>query len=214
MTKVRFHCSVTLDGYMAAPNQTRENPFGDDIEGLHDWMARQRWVLDNQGWGDGSEAGVSNDVVAEAQANFGASIMGRNMFGPIRGEWESEEPWNGWWGENPPYHVPVFVLTHYAREPQVMEGGTTYNFVTDGIESALTQARAVCPEDQDILINGGAQTINEYLKAGLVDEFILHVVPFTRGEGENPLAGLNIRLEQVYAKEGNGVTHLKYRVLK
>jgi dihydrofolate reductase len=214
MTNVRFHCTVTLDGYMAAPNQTREKPFGDGMEGLHDWMLKQQWIKETQGWGQGGGTGPSNDVVREAQSGFGASIMGRNMFGPVRGPWESEATWNGWWGENPPFHVPVFVLTHHDREPAVMQGGTTFHFVTDGIESALDQARAVCPEDQDILISGGASTINQYLKAGLVDEFILHVAPFTRGEGENPLAGVQQRLEQVYAVQGDGVTHIKYRVVK
>ena len=199
---------------MAAPDQTREEPFGPGMDGLHDWMGKQQWVKDNHGWGEGGGTGPSNDVIREAQSGYGACIMGRNMFGPIRGEWPDSDPWNGWWGENPPYHCPVFVLTHHAREPQVMEGGTTYYFVTDGIESALAQARAVCPEDRDILINGGAQTINQYLKAGHVDEFWLHVVPFTRGEGEDPLAGLNLRLEQLSSLDGGDVTHLKYRVLK
>ena len=214
MTKVRFQCMTTLDGYMAAPNQSLEQPVGDGIfEGLTAWMFKQRYVRENFGMGEGGDEGPSNDVIREAQANIGAYIMGRNMFGPVRGEWPAE-PWNGWWGSNPPYHTPVYVLTHYAREPLAMEGGTTFYFVTDGIESALAQARSVCPEDKDILIAGGANTINQYLQAGHVDELELHVAPILRGEGERVLVGANVKLEQLRVVDGGEVTHLKYRVLK
>jgi dihydrofolate reductase len=214
MTKVRFHCSTTLDGYMAAPNQTLEQPFGDGIQGpLTDWMLKQRFIRENFGLGEVGEDGPSNDVIREAQSNIGATIMGRNMFGPVRGEWPTEA-WNGWWGPNPPYHTPVVVLTHYAREPLVMEGGTTFYFVTDGVESALTQARAAAAEDQDILVAGGANTINQFLAAGHIDEFELHVVPFLRGEGERVLVGANLKLEPLRVVDGGEVTHLKYRVLK
>jgi dihydrofolate reductase len=214
LTRVRFHCTITLDGYMAAPNQTMEQPFGDGMEGLHDWMFKQRWVRETFGIGQGGEEGPSNDVIGEAQSNVGATIMGRNMFGPpAGGDWPAE-PWNGWWGPNPVFHMPVFVLTHYAREPQVMEGGTTYFFVTEGINAALAQARAVVPEDQDILIAGGANTINQYLAAGLVEEFELHIVPFLRGAGERVLVGATLKLEPMRVVDGGEVTHLKYRVLR
>jgi dihydrofolate reductase len=213
MTRVRFHCSTTLDGYMAAPNQSLEKPFGDGMEGLHDWMLKQRFVREAFGSGEGGEEGPSNDVIREAQSNIGATIMGRNMFGPVRGDWPAEA-WNGWWGPNPPYHTPVFVLTHYAREPLAMEGGTTFYFVTDGIDSALAQARAVVAEDKDILIGGGPNTINQYLAAGHVDEFELHIAPFLRGEGERVLVGANLKLEPLRVVDGGEVTHLKYRVLR
>jgi dihydrofolate reductase len=213
MTKVRFHCTITLDGYMAAPNQRLEQPFGDGMEGLHDWQFKQRWTRETFGIGEGGDEGPSNDVIGEAQSGFGASIMGRNMFAPNRGDWPAE-PWNGWWGPNPPFHTPVYVLTHFPREPLVMEGGTTFYFVTDGPESALAQARAVVPADQDVLISGGANTINQYLQAGLIDEFELHIAPFLRGEGERVLLGAKLKLEQLRVVDGGEVTHLKYRVLK
>ena len=214
MTRVRFQCMVTLDGYMAGPNQTLEEPFGEGIkENLTSWMFKQRWVRETFGMGAGGDEGPSNDVIREAQSNIGAYIMGRNMFGPVRGEWPAEA-WNGWWGPNPPYQAPVFVLTHYPREALVMEGGTTFHFVTDGIESALAQARAVAAEDKDILIAGGAHTINQYLAAGHVDEFELHVAPFLRGEGARVLVGANLKLKRLRVVEGDDITHLKYRVLK
>jgi dihydrofolate reductase len=214
MTQVRFHCNVTLDGYMAGPNQTLEQPFGDAImENLTGWMFKQRWVRETFGMGEGGEEGPNNDVIREAQSNIGAFIMGRNMFGPVRGAWPAEA-WNGWWGPNPPYHAPVYVLTHYAREPLPMEGGTTFSFVTDGIESALSQARAACPAGQDILIAGGANTINQYLAAGHIDQFELHVAPFLQGEGERVLLGANVKLEPVRVVDGGEITHLKYRVVR
>jgi len=205
---------TSLDGYMAGPNQSLEQPFGDGIkESLTGWMFKQRWVREMFGMGGGGEEGPSNDVIREAQANIGAFIMGRNMFGPVRGDWPAEA-WNGWWGPNPPYHTPVFVLTHYPREALVMEGGTTFHFVTDGIDSALAQARAVVAENQDILIAGGANTINQYLGAGHIDEFELHVAPVLRGEGERVLVGANLKLEPIRVVDGGEVTHLKYRVLR
>ena len=140
-----------------------------------------------------------------------AFIMGRNMFGPVRGGWDRQ--WNGWWGDDPPFHAPVFVLTHHAREPQPMDGGTTYCFVTDGIESALAQARAAAG-DGDVSIHGGATTINQYLAAGLIDELRLHIVPLTLGAGTRLFEGVPpLKLEQVTSRAARLVTHVTYRVL-
>lgn len=207
MSKVRFHTAISLDGYTAGPSQTREEPLGVGGERLHDWLV----TLAIFG-GGGTEVNASTEVVRDWQGNVGAHIMGRNMFGPIRGEWA--EPWTGWWGEDPPYHTPVFVLTHYPRESVTMKGGTTFHFVTEGIESALDQARAVAGE-KDILIAGGASCVRQYLKAGHIDEFQLSLVPILLGAGERLFDGLGSQsLEQVSAVEAPGVTHLKYRLLK
>lgn len=207
MSKVRFHTAISLDGYTAGPNQTREEPLGVGGESLHDWLVE----LEIFG-GGGTEVNASTAVVREWQGNIGAHIMGRNMFGPIRGEWD--EPWKGWWGENPPYHTPVFVLTHHPRESVPMEGGTTFHFVTDGIESALARAREAAGE-KDILVAGGASTLRQYLAAGHIDEFTLSMVPRLLHAGERLFQGLpGLRLEQLHAVEAPSVTHLKYRVVR
>src|SRR3954447_26814145 len=174
MSRVTADISVSLDGFAAGPNQSLEKPFGDGVEdeSLHTWMF------------DAAEAKANAAEIA-AITSAKAYVMGRNMFSPGRGDWDLD--WKGWWGDDPPYHTPVFVLTHYPREPLAMEGGTTFHFVTDGIESALAQARAVVADEQDILIAGGPNTINQYLAAGHVDEFELHIAPFLRGEGERVL---------------------------
>lgn len=189
--------SVTLDGYGAGPNQRPEEPFGDlDGSRLH------RWQLEHA-----HENAAERDAITEA----GAYIMGRNMFSPGRGEWDLG--WRGWWGEDPPYHAPVFVLTHHAREPLPMEGGTTFGFVTDGIVSALHQARAAAGSG-NVAIAGGATTINQYLAAGLLDELRLHVVPFTAGVsgGSRIFDGVpSIELDAVSARRARYVTHLTYR---
>ena len=202
MGKVIGAITVSADGYSAGLNQTEERPFGDDGgngmgEQLHAWMF---------------ETGDENPTEVEQMTAASAFIMGRNMFGPVRGEWERE--WNGWWGPNPPYHAPVFVLTHHARDPQPMEGGTTYHFVTDGIESALKRAREAAG-DGDILIMGGATTLNQYLAAGLVDELRLHISPFTMGAGTRVFDGVPpLRLEQIASRGASQVTHVTYRVLR
>lgn len=145
---------------------------------------------------------------------MGATVMGRNMFGGGPGPWREDRPWNGWWGDNPPFHTPVFVLTHHPREPLEMEGGTTFIFVTDGIESALEQAKRAA-QGKDVLLGGGANVVQQFLGAGLVDEFELHVVPILLGGGERLLENVGrLKLEQVRAIEGRGVTHIKYRVVK
>lgn len=201
MSKVICDLSISADGYSAGPNQTEERPFGDD--GGDGWGNRlHAWMF---------EAGEENRAEV-AQLNAAkAYIMGRNMFGPVRGAWD--RPWKGWWGDNPPFHAPVFVLTHYPRDPQLMEGGTTFHFVTNGIESALRQAREAAG-DGDVSILGGANAINQYLAAGLIDEVRLHIVPMTLGAGTRLFDGVPpLRLQQIEARPASTVTHVTYRVL-
>jgi dihydrofolate reductase len=213
MTKVRAHISISLDGYVAGPNQSQEEPLGEGGEQLHEW------IFDLKAWRDphgieGGEENISNAIVEEENANVGAEIMGRGKFGPpTRGPW-GDDPWQGWWGDDPPFRKPVFVVTHHAREPLTLTD-TTFTFVTDGIESALAQAREAAG-DQDIFLGGGADSINQYLAAGLVDELELHVVPILLGGGERLFAGVgpDVKLELLRVVEAPGVTHLKYRVVK
>ena len=213
MSKVRAHISTSLDGYVAGPNQTQEEPLGEGGERLHDWLVALRSWREAQGMAGGEE-NVSDAVFDEVNANVGVEIMGRGKFGPAgRGAW-GDDPWRGWWGEDPPFHKPVFVLTHHEREPLTLTD-TTFTFVTDGIESALEQAREAAG-DKDIFIGGGAATINEYLAAGLIDELELHVVPLLLGGGARLFVGVGpeVKLELIRVIEAPGVTHLKYRVLK
>jgi dihydrofolate reductase len=213
MTTARFHISVSLDGYAAGPDQSEENPLGVGGEDLHQWVVELE-VWRKQHGLEGGVVNASTPVVEEAQSNVGATVMGRNMFGGGPGPWREDPPWKGWWGDNPPFHTPVFVLTHHPRRPLEMEGGTTFFFVTEGIESALEQAKEAAA-GQDVLIGGGANVIQQCLAAGLVDEFELHVVPILLGGGERLLELLgNLKLEQVSVIEAPGVSHLKYRVVK
>lgn len=212
MSTFRFQIAVSLDGYVAGPDQSEENPLGVGGEDLH------QWIVELEAWRkphghEGGKVNASTPVLEEIQSNVGATVMGRNMFGGGPGPWSEDPPWNGWWGDDPPFHTPVFVLTHHPREPLEMEGGTTFFFVTDGIESALEQARRAAGS-QDVLLGGGANVVQQYLAAGLVDEFDLHVVPILLGDGERLLENIgDLRLEQVRAIEAPGVTHLKYRVV-
>lgn len=181
-SKLRLRISMSLDGFVAGPNQSLKEPLGTGGEQLH------KWVFDLEAWRrpHGMEGGVVNEstpVMEEELANIGATIMGRNMFGGGTGPWNTTDPWDGWWGRNPPFRHPVFVLTHHAREPLVMEGGTTFTFVTDGIESALDQARRAAA-GKDVALAGGAHVARQYLKAGLVDEVQLHLAPTLLGSGE------------------------------
>jgi dihydrofolate reductase len=212
MSKVRVDISVSLDGYVAGPNQSLENPLGEGGERLHEWVVALRAWREQHGM-EGGEDNASTPVVEESLANRGAEIMGRGKFGGGPGPW-SEDPWPGWWGDEPPFHMSVFVLTHHEREPLTL-ADTTFTFVTDGIESALEQARAAAA-GKDILIGGGADVNNQYLDAGLVDELELHVVPLLLGGGARLFdrLGPELELEQVRAIEAPGVTHLKYRVVK
>jgi dihydrofolate reductase len=212
MSEVRVHISVSLDGYVAGPNQTQEEPLGEGGEHLHDWMVELRAWREPQGM-EGGEENASTAVVAEEFANVGAEIMGRGKFGPAaRGPW-GDDAWRGWWGENPPFHKPVFVLTNHKREPLTL-ADTTFTFVTNGIEAALAQARGAAG-NKDVFIGGGADVVNQYLAAGLVDELELHVVPIVLGGGARLFEGVgpDLKLEQVRVIEAPGVTHLKYRVL-
>jgi dihydrofolate reductase len=210
--KLRLIIAMSLDGYVAGPNQGEQNPLGVGGEDLHRWMFPLKAFKETHG-AEGGEVNASSAVVEDRRANVGATIMGRNMFGPVRGPWP-DESWRGWWGENPPYHHPVFVLTHHKRKPLEMDGGTTFYFVTDGIESALEQARDAA-QGQDMWLAGGASAANQYLAAGLVDEIDLSIAPVILGSGERLFEGLEQgapELAQVRAVDAPGVTHIKYEV--
>lgn len=198
MSIVTSDISVSVDGFAAGPDQTREFPFGTiEHNRLHDWMF---------------EAGAENQAEVDAITDAGAFVMGRNMFGSDRGEWDLD--WKGWWGEEPPYHAPVFVLAHRQREDLPMMGGTTFRFVTDGIHSALEQARAAASE-RNVAIAGGANTINQYLSAGLIDELRVHITPSIIGSGERLFDGVQpMELEQVSARGTSVVTHIVYRPVR
>ena len=196
MSKVTAALSISADGYAAGPNQTLERPFGDgDVDQLHRWMF---------------ETPEENAAEVAALTDAGAFIMGRNMFGPGRGEWDPE--WAGWWGPEPPYHRPVFVLTHHERDDLPMAGGTTFHFVTGGVEEALKRAREAAG-DRNVSVAGGAATVNQFLAAGLVDELRLHVTPAILGRGERLFTGVaHTGLVQVSARQTSLVTHLRYEV--
>jgi len=191
MTKVRVHSfSVSIDGFGAGPNQSLQDPMGQGGMALHEWAFSTRTLQTMFGQPDRGATGVDDDYAARGFENIGAWILGRNMFGPVRGPWPDEN-WKGWWGDTPPYHVPVFVLTRHARAPLVMDGGTTFHFVTDGIEAALARARdAAGPKD--VRIGGGVSTVRQYLQAGLIDEMHLALSPAVLGRGEALLAGIDL----------------------
>ncbi|TDB88621.1 dihydrofolate reductase [Actinomadura sp. KC216] len=197
MSKVTCDIAISVDGFAAGPNQRVDEPIGDRGELLHRWMFEE------------AEAEANAEVI-EAIVDAGAFIMGRNMFTAGRGEWDLE--WNGYWGEEPPYHAPVFVLTHYPREPVPMKGGTTFHFVTDGIEAALARAREAAG-DRNVAVCGGAQTVNQYLAAGLIDELRLHIAPMVLGDGARLFEGVgDIGLEQTAVSHSGLVTHITYQV--
>jgi dihydrofolate reductase len=212
MSKLRCDISISLDGFVAGPNQSQENPLGEGGERLHDWAFALAAWREAHGH-EGGEVNASARIVEESRQNIGAAVMGRNMFGPpTGGPWDDE--WTGWWGEDPPYHYPVFVLTHHPRDPLAMDGGTTFHFVTDGAESAFAQAQRAA-QGKDVMLWGGAEVVNQYLASGLLDELELHVVPVLLGGGARlfeGLGGADVPLEQVRVVEAPGVTHLKYRV--
>jgi dihydrofolate reductase len=202
---------ISLDGYTAGPEQSAENPFGIGGMQLNEWLFPLRAFHEMQGM-EGGVVNASNAIVEGWFENIGATVMGRNMFGGGPGPW-SAEPWNGFWGDNPPYHHPVFVLTHHARDPLEMEGGTTFYFVANGIESALEQAREAA-EGKDVSLGGGASAAQQYLAAGLLDEVLLSLVPVFLGGGTRLFdnLGTNVaRPQQIEVVEAPGVTHLRYR---
>ncbi|MER8546584.1 MULTISPECIES: dihydrofolate reductase family protein [unclassified Mesorhizobium] len=191
MSKLRVSAfTLSIDGFGAGPDQDLKNPLGVGGEALHEWMFGTRTFRKMVLGKDGGTTDTDEAFAARSFENVGAWILGRNMFGPIRGEWP-DDSWKGWWGDNPPYHVPVFVLTHHARDPIVMEGGTTFYFVTDGIHSALEKAKAVA-DGKDVRLGGGVSTIRQYLKEKLIDEMHLAISPVLLGAGESLFAGIDM----------------------
>ena len=211
MSRVICHQSISLDGLSAGPNQSLENPLGEDGLRVHEWMFATSTWRKSQGLPGVPE--TPDDAVVKdlmANAGVGAFIMGRNMFAPGRGEWD--ESWNGWWGDNPPYHHPVFVLTHHERKPVPMQGGTTFYFVTDGIDSALRQARDAAG-DRDVQIGGGASTVQQFLRAGHLDELFLHITPVILGRGERLLDNVgDPKMRPLEVIASPTVTHIRYVV--
>jgi dihydrofolate reductase len=210
MGKVKVTITMSLDGFVAGPNQSERDPLGVGGEQLHEWLVSLRAFREGHGE-QGGEVNASTPIAEGILGNVGATIMGRNMFGGGPGPW-ADDAWQGYWGSNPPYHSPVFVLTRHARDPLEMEGGTTFHFVTDGIESALAQARAAAG-DKDVSIAGGASAVQQYLTAGLLDEIVVSLVPLLLGGGArlfDDLGEPKPRLRQVEAVEAPGVTHIRY----
>ena len=210
MSKLRFRISISLDGYTAGPDQSVDNPLGIGGERLHDWaVALAAWRAPHGL--EGGTVDASTPVFDELLANIGATIVGRNMFGGQPGPWDPGKPWNGWWGENPPFHHPVFVVTHHPRSPLAMKGGTTFAFVTGGISAALDLAQRAA-ENKDVALAGGADIARQYLAAGLIDEMQLHLVPVLLGAGERLFEGVkDLRgLQPVRTVAASNVTHLKF----
>ena len=202
---------MSLDGFVAGPNQSVENPLGVGGMRLHEWVFPLKVWREMQGM-EGGTVNASSKVIEDSMANIGATIMGRNMFGGHPGPWDAKKPWRGWWGENPPYHHPVFVLTHHAREPLALEGGNTFTFVTDGIESALDQARRAA-RGKDISLAGGARAAQQYFAAGLLDEMVISLAPVLLGSGERLFDGVDddLRgLQLVRTVATPEVVHLKF----
>ena len=211
MSRLRLKLSMSLDGFVAGPRQSVDDPLGIGGMRLHEWVFPLAAWRAPHGL-EGGEVNESTPVVEESLANVGATVMGRNMFGGHPGPWDAKEPWNGWWGVDPPFHHPVFVLTHYPREPLELEGGTTFTFVTDGIEAALDRARHAAG-GKDVALAGGASAAQQYLAAGLVDEMEINLVPTLLGSGERLFEGVGDDLhglELVRTVAAPMVTHLKF----
>jgi dihydrofolate reductase len=211
MSIVTCQITISLDGYAAGPNQSRENPLGEGGERMHEWAINTDTWREQHGM-PGGERGPDSEVIDEVSRNIGACVMGRNMFDHGRGDWDPE--WRGWWGEDPPFHAPVYVLTHHPREPREMQGGTTFHFVTDGVEAAVERARADAGE-RDVSIAGGASTVRQVIRAGLLDELYLHIAPVILGAGERLLDDIgDAAFEQVKVVPSPTVAHVKYRVVR
>ena len=211
MTKLKLNIAMSLDGYVAGPNQSMQDPLGVGGMQLHEWLFPLKAFRESHGE-EGGEVNASTPFLEDILAGAGATVMGRNMFGGGPGPWGNGS-WKGWWGDNPPYHHPVFVLTHHPRDPLEMQGGTTFHFVTDGIESALEQARAVAG-DGHVSLGGGAEAAQQYMAAGLLDEVVVSVVPVLLGGGArlfDNLGAMPPKLEQVESVGAPGVTHVRYR---
>jgi len=208
VSKVKCQISISADGYVAGPNQSEEHGLGEGGEALHEWVVKLSAWRESHGH-EGGEVNASSEIFEAAAGNTGAVIMGRNMFGPVRGPW-TEPLWNGWWGDEPPFRVPVFVLTHYEREPLTL-GETSFHFVTEGPERAVELAREAAG-DKDVSIGGGGETIQELIRAGLLDEILVNQVPVSLGDGVRLLDGIppTVKLEQTRVVEGDGVAHLFY----
>ena len=216
MARLRLDISMSLDGFVAGPNQTLEQPLGEGGERLHEWAFAVAAFREMHGL-PGGETNVDNDLAQEALRNTGATVMGRRMFSGGAGPWEDDPNADAWWGDDPPFHHPVFILTHHAREPVTKEGGTTFTFITHGIEAALEQARGAAG-DKGVAVGGGASVAQQYLKAGLLDELQLHVVPVLLGDGvrlfDDHLTGAPSELESTRVIESpTGVAHLRFRVV-
>ena len=214
MSKLTFDITMSLDGFVAGPNQTLEQPLGEGGDRLHEWMVGLASFRERHGM-EGGETNADSEVLEESVADTGAVLMGRRMFSGGAGPWDADPNADGWWGDDPPFHVPVFVLTHHPRETVTKQGDTSFTFVTDGIEAALEQARAAAG-DKDISIAGGADVVQQYLAAGLIDEFQVHVAPLLLGDGVRLFDQLGTKpeLEVTRVIGSSGVTHLKYRVVK
>jgi dihydrofolate reductase len=216
MAKLTLDISMSLDGFIAGPNQTRDQPLGEGGEGLHEWVVVLESWRERHGL-SGGETNPDSEVVDEALRNTGATVMGRRMFSGGEGAWADDTNADGWWGEDPPFHHPVFILTHHPREKVTKQGGTTFTFVTDGIEAALEQALAAAG-DKDVAVGGGANVAQQYLKAGLLDELQLHVVPVLLGDGvrlfDGHVGSGQVELECTRVIQSPAVTHLRYRVVK
>ena len=211
MTKVRVAgFAISLDGFGAGPEQSLENPLGKRGTELHRWFFETKTFKAMVGGSGGSE-GIDEDYARRSMAGFGAFILGRNMFGPVRGEWR-DESWKGWWGANPPYHAPTFVLTHHPRDPIEMEGGTAFIFVTKGIEAALDQAKQAA-NGRDVKIGGGVETVRQYLRAGLIDELHLALSPVVLGQGEAMFAGIDLPALGFRVTEHQATAHASHIVL-
>jgi dihydrofolate reductase len=214
MARLTFDISMSLDGFIAGPNQTLEEPLGEGGEQLHEWALALESFRERHG-GTGGETGPDDDLMRESFENVGATVMGRRMFSGGAGPWENDPNPDGWWGDDSPFHSPVFVLTHYSREALELKGGTSFHFVTDGVEPALEQARAAAG-GRDVAIGGGASVARQCLEAGLVDEFQLHVVPILLGDGVRLFDRLEKtpKVELVRVTDSPAVTHLRYRVVR